>query len=243
MKIHLLENRAPFGWTTFGGYWPEGAVRTDRFTLKNDLGQAVPLQSDITARWGDGSVRWSRHTASADALGPGGELTADPETAGKTVHDAPAKQPGLSATETAEGWRIAGNRLNVFIPKEGDLLARDATFDGVRLFSSAYPVLSLAHETEESGRITRETVPCPARILRREAEESGPLQVTIRFDGVHLEGEREVMPFRLRMTLHDDGQIGFDHTFFFRGDPGGNGTLRPALAAADPSDDGPGNRS
>ena len=219
MKIHLLENRSPFGWTTFGGYWPEGAVRTDRFTLKNDQGQPVPLQSDITAWWGDGSVRWSRHTASAEALGAGGDLTADPEPTGKTGHDTPAEQPGLSVTETAEGWRITGKRLSVFIPKKDDLLARDASLDGVRLFNSAYPVLSLAHETEESGRITRETVSCPARILRREVEESGPLQVTVRFDGVHLEKKREVMPFRLRMTLHDDGQIGFDHTFFFRGNP------------------------
>ena len=216
MKIHLLENRAAFGWATFGGYWPEGEVKTDRFVLKDEQGRTVPVQSDITARWADGSVRWSRHTVYAGALGPGGELTACMED-GDSLQGASAEKE-FHAEETVDGWRIAGRRLKVFIPKEGDVLARDAELDGRAMFRTAYPVLSLAHETEESGRSMRETVFCPARILRREVEENGPLQVIFRFDGVHLEHGAEKMPFRIRMTLHDNGEIAFDHTFFFRGD-------------------------
>ena len=109
--------------------------------------------------------------------------------------------------------------MRIVIPKAGDALVRDACLDGTAMFRSVRPVLSLAHETEENGRWVRETVSCPARILRREMEEAGPLQATIRFDGIHLEQGMEKMPFRIRMTVHDDGEIGFDHTFFFQGDP------------------------
>ena len=69
MRLHLLENRDSFGWATFGGYWPQGAVRENRFQLTNERGEVIDVQSDITARWADGSVRWSRHVVRAESLG------------------------------------------------------------------------------------------------------------------------------------------------------------------------------
>ena len=78
MRLHLLENRDSFGWATFGGYWPQGAVRENRFQLTNERGEVIDVQSDITARWADGSVRWSRHVVRAESLGEKGELKAVP---------------------------------------------------------------------------------------------------------------------------------------------------------------------
>ena len=74
MRIHILENRSARGWAVFGGYWPRGAVRTESFRFTDGAGKQVPVQSEITALWPDGSVKWSRHTARAEAMGEGGEL-------------------------------------------------------------------------------------------------------------------------------------------------------------------------
>ena len=217
MKIHLIENRDAFGWATFGGYWPRGQTTGTDFSLRNAAGQTVPIQSDVTARWPDGSVKWSRHTAPAVLLGEGGELTAGSSGAGEL------ETGGLFVAETPTVWEIRGGRIRLLIPKEGNALATDCTLDGTAMFQRVTPVLSLTHETEEGSGdelITRtETVPCPAQVTGRKIEEAGPLQVTVRFDGIHPEHGVEKMPFRIRMTVHDDGEIEFDDTFFYQGDP------------------------
>ena len=62
MRMRLLENRQAKGWAVFGGYWPQGSVQDEAFTLLGEQGKYVPMQSEISARWPDGSVKWSRHT-------------------------------------------------------------------------------------------------------------------------------------------------------------------------------------
>ena len=218
MRLYLLENRDSFGWATFGGYWPQGAVRENRFQLTNERGEVIDVQSDITARWADGSVRWSRHVVRAESLGEKGELKAVPGPfSGKGA--AYPESSGLTVDEREDRWVVAGSRFSMTVPKEGAVLAAEAVLDSTPMFRGIEPVLSLAHESGTSGRMLRETVACGASVRQRQAEETGPLQVTFRFDGVFLEDSLEKMPFRIRMSVHDDGFIGFDYTFFFRGDP------------------------
>ena len=218
MHLHILENRKPFGWTTFGGYWPQGTIHENRFMLANGQDEDVAVQSDVTARWPDGSVRWSRHTVLSDALGEEGELIPAPlQPSGERT--AFAEYKGLTVTEAENHWKIAGSRLCMTVPKEGSILAAETMLDGMLMFHGIEPVLSLAHESGTPDRMLQETVACTACIHQRELEETGPLQVTVRYDGVFLEDAQEKMPFRIRMYVHNDGQISFDDTFFFLGDP------------------------
>ena len=78
MRVSLLENRMPWGWASLGGYWPRGEVRDASFSLTDETGRDVRLQSEVTARWPDGSVKWSRHTFLARELGSSGELRNTP---------------------------------------------------------------------------------------------------------------------------------------------------------------------
>ncbi len=209
MKIHLLENRLPFGWTAFGGYWPRGAVRGDEFRLVNDEGTEVPLQSGIAAWWPDGSVKWSRHLAPAAALGAGGELmsgeSADPE--------------GLRVTEDDRAWTVTGDHVRLTVPKDGVLLAADCRKDGQEAFRSAVPVLRICHVSETAEGTLSETRSLPAVVLDRALESAGPLETVFRFDGAHLEDGAEKMRWRIRMAVRADGEVVFDDTFFFAGDP------------------------
>ena len=210
MRLHLLENRRANGWTTFGGCWPRGTVWETGFELTDGKGESIPVQSEIAARWPDRSVKWSRHTASAEKLGAGGTLKP-----GKG--DPPAER--MLTREHDEGWDLEGNAFSIRIPKDGERLAADCRKGTLAVFSAAYPVLMLCHETETENSVTQKTVRCPARVLSRKLEMSGPLETVFCFDGVHLDGEKEKMPFRIRMHVYADGSISFEDTFFFKGDP------------------------
>ena len=209
MRIHILENRMARGWTTFGGYWPCGAVRTESFHLTGGTGKQVPVQSEIAARWADGSVKWSRHIARAELLGASGEL----------MPGAADMPEGLAVTEETDCWAITGPAVALTGPKTGSLLAAECRKEGREVFRAAYPVLLLAHVREEGEESRSEVCRLKAEIRERSVETAGPLETVFRFDGVHIEDGTEKMPFRIRMYVRADGEIAFDDTFFFLGDP------------------------
>ncbi|MBQ3760496.1 MAG: hypothetical protein II875_00630 [Clostridia bacterium] len=209
MRIHLMENRKARGFTTFGGYWPKGSVRGSEFTYTDANGKDVPLQSEIAAYWPDGSVKWSRHVARAEDMGPSGELS--PGNGRKTE--------GLKLTQTPEGWTLEGGNARVEVPKSGPSLAVNYARDGREGFASVRPVLLLSHETRKDGDCRTQTRALGAEIRERTVEAEGPLETVFRFDGVHLEDGEEKMPFRIRMSVRADGEIVFDDTFFYKGEP------------------------
>ena len=208
MQLRLLENRQARGWTTFGGYWPQGSVRKEKFRLTGEQGKPVQVQSEIAARWPDGSVKWSRHTALADEIGQSCELIPGE---GEDGH-------GLTVTAAADGWMVRGEAICLTVPKEGDSLAIDCERRNVAAFDRIAPILMVSHVTEEQDSSTVRTRKLPCLITARQLEMEGPLETVFRFDGVHLEDGQEKMPFRIRMCVRADGDITFDDTFFFQGD-------------------------
>ena len=208
MQIHLMENRQAKGWAAFGGYWPRGEAREPRFRLTNSAGTSVPMQSEVTARWPDGSVKWSRHIVRAEQLGDGGQLEAGVEH--------PAQ--GLTVEEMPEAWHVRGKEITLTVPKTGSDLAADCRRQGAQAFDRVYPVLRVSHVTEAAGGCTSQTRSLPCRIRSRSLEAAGPLETVFRFEGVHLEDGVEKMPFLIRMSVRADGEILLDDTFFFQGD-------------------------
>ena len=209
MRIRLMENRRAEGWTVFGGYWPRGTVREESFRLTGEKGGEVPLQSEIAARWPDGSVKWSRHLAPADRIGGSGELTP-----GKTE-----EWKGLTVEEGEEGWRVSGEEICLTVPKKGNQLAVHCRRGDREVFASVFPVLRVSHESETEDGSSARIRNLPAAVFSRELEAAGPLEAVFRFDGIHPEDGQEKMPFRIRMYIRKDGEIDFDDTFFFQGDP------------------------
>lgn len=208
MRIHLMENRRAKGWASFGGYWPRGAVRKNAFLLTNEAGVPVPVQSEIAARWPDGSVKWSRHIALADQLGMGGELALG----------GGEQASGLTVRETPEGWAVRGDEISLTVPPAGNCIAVRCFRRGVEAFDRVFPVLKVSHVNEEAEDCTVQTKLLPCEIRSRQLEVAGPLETVFRFEGVHWENGLEKMPFLIRMSVRNDGEILFDDTFFFQGD-------------------------
>ena len=209
MRMERMEKRSAEGWAVFGGYWPRGQVRTEDFRLTGETGEAVPIQSEIAARWPDGSVKWSRHIASADWIGARGELS--PGT--------PVPFSGLRTEETADAWTVTGEHFCLTVPKHGACIALDCRKEGRNVFRSVSPVLQICHVCESGSERTAQTRSLPAEIHSRVPESAGSLETVFRFDGIFREDGQEKMPFRIRMYIRENGEIAFDDTFFFQGDP------------------------
>ncbi len=209
MHIDLMENRRARGWAVFGGYWPRGTVYTDSFRMTDIKGDPVPLQSETAARWPDGSVKWSRHIVSADRLGQSGILTP-----GEVF-----QARGLQISESGDAWKIEGSGLRMTVPKRGKNIAAECSRMNTCVFDAVHPVLMISHTSTGQECETVRTRSLPWEIRSRKLESSGPLEAVFCFDGVHLEDGCEKMPFRIRMSIRENGDVLFDHTFFFQGDP------------------------
>ncbi len=204
---------APVAW------WPDGSVKWTRHIARAEqMGKVTDLTFDRGAQG-------EKHCSGEEPPAHAGESFTTPE-----------KKNGLTITQDAKGWQVISPGLRLRIPMEGDSLLKDVqalnhvsrTADAsvsrtaheidVPALEAAIPVLRLAHENREAGKTVRITVECTPRIQSRILEEQGPLQAVFRFDGVFLEQGVEKMPFRIRLYFREDGELAFDHTFFFQGD-------------------------
>lgn len=215
MKLHNLENRTIGGYTTFGSVWKKDEVKEPCFTLKNERGEVIPLQTRVTAWWPDGSIKWAAHTADSEKMGQ--YATLDP---GETQNRACTEEK-IRIEKKNGDYCVDTGRLTLRIPegRAGSLscLAEDISLDGKPEVTRAYPVLSLEHRSvkgEGSDRADyKVTENCRAVIDSVKIEEGGPLQCVVCFRGSH-----GTMPFVIRMYMwYGSAEIKFVHTFFFGG--------------------------
>lgn len=208
MKLHLLENRRIGTYATFGSCWSQGETKTTTFRLTNGAGASVPVQTEIAARWPDGSVKWARHTADARKMGTTVEVVpGDAEMPENTIH-----------VEEAVGWTISAGRVTMRIPKPGtDVLAQDICLDGKIRVSRITPVFLLERRTEQAEDVDVRIRRTRTRVQKVEIESAGPLECTVRFHGYY-EDREKAMLFIIRMYVGLDAEeIRFDHTFVYTG--------------------------
>lgn len=209
MKLHLLENRNIGGYATFGSCWKQGEAAGNAFRLLDAQGREVPVQTEIAARWMDGSVKWARHTADSRLMDQAAEvLPGNPAELARSI----------AVSEQDDGWQVNAGRITLCIPKAGsDVLARELTLDGQLRVSSISPVFLLERRSEkdENADVTlRRTQP---RVETVALETSGPLQCVVKYTGYYAVQE-ELMPFVIRMYVGLDAEdVAFDHTFLYNG--------------------------
>ncbi len=213
MKLHNLTGRSQEGFTTFGGIWTKGEVLENHFVLVNEKGEEVPMQSQATAYWPDGSIKWSSHVADSERMGPSVTLTD-----GIRADDTGEK---IKIQETEEYFQIDTGKLALRVPKKHNSysLAEQISRKGVLLAERLYPVFQLEHRTTEQANVRRISVEeFEGEITSVELEQEGFLQAIVCFRGYHVTGLIEKMPFVIRMYLWaGSDEIRFVHTFLFDG--------------------------
>lgn len=215
MLLQKLSKRSTGGYTTFGSVWKKGEVREAAFTLTNEAGDKIPVQTQVKAWWPDRSIKWASHTA--DSVKMGGSVMLLP---------VPTENEGtLWITEAVEGYQVDTGVISLKIPAGNTLpshsLAKDVFFNGILLAQSIYPVFSLERRYEKEGVRVRgaEQTEYRGTILSVTLEEAGPLQAVFCFRGNHLCGEKADMPFVIRMYVWSGSrEIRFVHTFLYDGE-------------------------
>lgn len=227
MKLHLMENRKPYGYTTWGCMWEKGSVKKeekDSFVVMAKDHEVVS-QARVTAYWPDGSVKWTAHTADSSKIGEAMEVTvkadaAVSDTSAETVKTKGKTGRALCVREEADVYFVDAGRLQVKVPKTGDKLLTDLTLDGCLQVKDADLILQLEERSKEDETSVFRIVPYAGKIESVSIEEQGPVMVTFCLTGTHVNKDsRRVLPFIIRESIFcDSPKIDFEHTFLFDGD-------------------------
>ncbi|MAX00791.1 MAG: Tat pathway signal sequence domain protein [Sphingomonas sp.] len=192
---------------TFGVAWPQGAL-TDKapLTVRAAEGATVPSQSWITARWPDGSVKWSAHAIPAD-FAPGA-LTVDKGRAA-----APNQPVTVEETDDEVVFTMGDRRWR--IARSGPALIREARMGDKRVMG-AVTLVGASRTAPEGGSET----PFQSRIDSVAVEQRGPVRAVVKITGHHVAADRAWLPFVVRLYGYA-GSAGLRivHSFVFDGDP------------------------
>lgn len=209
MKLHLLEKRHIGTYTTFGSYWTKAEAIYGDFRLLHADGTELPVQTEIAARWPDGSVKWARHTADARVMGDAVEVLPGAGC---------CSQRAIRIDEQAQGWHVDAGLVTLDVPKAGmDVLAKEVRLSGRRRVARITPVFLLERRTPQpDGEDIHVRRTC-TRVQKVEIECAGPLECVFRYTGYYEDREKS-MPFVIRMYVGLDAEeIRFDHTFIYSG--------------------------
>lgn len=214
MKLHLLENRVKGGFVSFGSCWNKGEVRTENFTIKNDRGDTVAAQTEIAARWPDGSVKWARHTADSEMLGM--SVTVLPKSEEENSEKFDLHQ--IIVERTKDGYRVDAGRICMIIPNAGgECLIGKVWIDQVLCLESICPVFELEHRREQGENRITSVSRHTSRVDNVEIELDGPILLVVKFQGVYC-NETNQMPFSIRLQLGlDSDELHFENTCFYNG--------------------------
>ena len=219
MKLHHLQGRKKNGYTTFGCVWEKGETRESEFTLLNEQGEALPVQSKVLAWWPDKSVKWSSHTADAGKLSETVEVI---PCQGENNVEADNANTVLQITDTDAVYHVNTGRLQMKIKKAAgsETLAEEILINGSLLAKAIYPVFVMEHREEKGSIKTVTAQEFRGEITSVELEEAGPLQAVFCFKGKHVQKQPSgaEMPFVIRMYLWAGSEeVRFQHTFLYDG--------------------------
>lgn len=209
MKLHLMEKRNVGSYVTFGSYWDKAETVRETFCLTNESGEFIPVQTEIAARWPDGSVKWAWHTADARRMGSNVEVQP-----GEAIHP----EHAIHIESCDEGWYINAGRVTMTICRPiSDCLATEVRLDGNLRVTKISPAFLLERRTQLSDGEDIHVRKTCIRVQKVKFETEGPLECVVKFTGYY-EDREKTMPFVIRMYIGlDTEDIRFDHTFIYSG--------------------------
>ncbi|GEB55391.1 exo-rhamnogalacturonan lyase family protein [Streptomyces gardneri] len=198
--------------STFGAAWPQGVHPGDQaFALTTADGADVPVQTWTTARWPDGSLKWTAHAVGPEAAGAERFTLAPgtPATAAKTV----------SVTETGRRITVDTGTVRAVIWKDGGKLVESVTRDGVKIATDGRLVLLRQSDLDDGDQGNEKWERFDGEISGAVVEQSGPVRAVVRIDGKHRKGSRSWLPFSVRLYFYAGSEsFRMVHTITYDGD-------------------------
>ena len=215
VSLHWLEAPVPGSAqaVSWGVPWPQGAAApTQTFSLTDDQGRTLPLQTWPLAYWPDGSLKWSGFAAVAPA-GTSGTLT---------LAAAPAAAVGgtVSAVQDGRSVTIDTGPLQCSIPLAGSDLIASLRVGG-REVARAGQLVCILQDGPATGP---EDSPPREKFLglikKVTLEQGGPVRAVVKVEGMHHNEKsgREWLPFTVRLYFYaGHTTVRLVHTIVFDG--------------------------
>ena len=209
--LHWMEGEIPslMPGTTWGRSWASGQQgRATAFTLKNRMGETVPLQSWPLAYWPDGSLKWTAHAIQASA-----KIS--------TAYHLEPGSPSMPATpvrvmESADSVEIDTGVIRAVISRTGAALIRSITRNGQEIAREGKLVCQCK---DNADPLVARTESFAGEIAAVTVEQSGPVRAVVRIEGKHRSvSGRAWLPFVVRLYFYAGGEmVRLMHTIIFDG--------------------------
>ncbi|MFC9244084.1 Tat pathway signal sequence domain protein [Streptomyces sp. NPDC057136] len=207
--------------STFGVPWARGRFPGDqKFALATADGKDIPVQTWATAKWPDGSLKWTAHAVGPEAAGGKKFTLATGEPA------APAHQVGVKSTGST--ITVSTGVITARIGKSGSHLISSLTRGSTEIAKDGKLVLIRQGEIEDGDQGQEKYERFESAITRTEVEQSGPVRAVVRVEGKHRRGSRSWLPFSVRLYFYAGAEsFRMVHTITF------DGTQEPGKADGD----------
>ena len=184
-KISMYDRKAEP--VSLGIPFPQGALKNPTAFGIENLGTPVPVQTDITAHWPDGSVKWMMAHFEADLPGNRAHEMAFAWD-GSVANPTPAEKVLIS--ETAEGIEIDTGVLRVVCARKNFDLFRKVNLNGKDIFGpGAFSGFSLSDA--DGNRFATSDIAHIAVV------ESGPVRGLVELSGTHTGEKGSLFDFRI----------------------------------------------
>jgi hypothetical protein len=220
---HLLADPGQLGWLetepavnsghTWGQAWPRGSLTQNQdLHLVDDKGRAQVLQTWVTARWPDGSVKWTGHAIPAGV------------SPGKQFHLSKGQSPKLKNAiqikETQKHWVVDTGIISCAVAKTGDVIIESIKRGKKTLLQNARFIGQRQSQAEMDFDKPVSINSFNAITQKIEIEQRGAVRAVLKLSGIHHQADgREWLPFSLRLYFYAGGDsVRISHTFIFDGD-------------------------
>ena len=218
--VHWLDDHAATvsQGVTWGTPWPRGKQRQEKnFALRQLNGAAtnklMPLQSWPLAYWPDGSLKWTAH-----ALPPTREAGDGPFEV-VAQRGAAKNAAALEITESDTGIEIDTGAFVCRMNRSGAHVISAISRGGWEHLRDGKLVLLREDRggSSDGTVVTQENF--ESAIGKVTLEQRGPLRAVVKIEGKHSSGQRQWLPFTLRLYFYAGSEaLRVLHTIVFDGD-------------------------
>ncbi len=219
VKLHVLGTQTPKmkRGITWGVPWAKGAFKdSDTLTLITPGDGAIIAQHWVTARWPDGSVKWSAHAAALD-----GEEAPASLTLRRGTSLTRATGGSIAAAEDDDAIRVDTGSMQCVFSKKGSTLIQSIRQGTRATATDGRLVLQWQNLPEPVGGEPLWSDSLQSEIREAVVEHAGPVRVVIKTSGTHRSATtgRDLLPFTVRFYCYlNTASIRMVHTLVYDAD-------------------------
>ena len=206
---------AAIAGTTWGVPWAPGRLHSSDQVIMTDGAERLPLDSWTTARWPDGSVKWTGHAV--------GALAAPAESYRLEIGEPSEPAAGITVTETPETITVDTGVATVVINTSGPTLIAELRRGETRIASGGRLISLLQTTPGEVDEYEVRRIPFTGQVMSARVERAGTQRAVIKLEGRHRAdrpGDHDDwLPFVVRLYCYAGSHaVRVMHTLIWDGD-------------------------